>query len=103
MMAGEYDLMLPEDRDRKLQDFERERREWVETLSRGKARFILLHGLLRFALFLIAWDVFYVIYSHVPVALAVRLTALTLLCNPVFNLLEWYWKDRRYGRKSHRA
>ena len=102
-MAGEYDLMLPEDRDRKLQDFEGNAGNGLKLSVEGKPDLSYFMGCCDSRYSSLLGMYFYVIYSHVHVALAVRVTVLTLLCNPVFNLLEWHWKDRRYGRKSHRA
>jgi len=99
-MAGEYDLMLSEDRDQKLADFENKRREWVEVRRRGKARFILFDGLLRSALFNFFWGVFSVGYLHLSVATAVKVTVFILLANPIFNLLDWQWRDRRFVTRA---
>jgi hypothetical protein len=96
MMVGEYDLMLPEDRDRKLEDFENKRREWLEVHSQGRMRFVLLDGLLRSALFNLLWAAFAIVSFHVNAGLAVLIAILILLSSRVFSLLEWHWKERRY-------
>jgi hypothetical protein len=95
-MVGEYDLMLPEDRDRKLEDLENKHREWLEVRSQGKVRFVLLDGLLRSALFNLVWAAFAIISFHVKAGLAVLIAVLILFSSRVFSLLEWHWKDRRY-------
>jgi hypothetical protein len=98
-MASEYDFMTPEDRAKKAAELANKRQAWASIRSRGKARFVLLRGAWREAVFVILWNVFYASYLHVNIALAVRVTLLILPMGRVFNLLEWHWNERHYFLK----
>jgi hypothetical protein len=99
-MAGSYDFMLAEDRAQKEAEFDRERQNWVSTRSRGMARFLLLHELFRTAVFVIGWSVWFVVFGNVNIAMALRLAIFLLLVHVVFNLMAWYWNERRYTKTN---
>ena len=99
-MVGEYNFMLPEDRAQKRAEFERERRDWISIRSRGAARFLLLHGILRQVIFILVWGSLDVIFWHVRLALVLRAIILVLLMGPLLNLFEWHWNERRYRGRN---
>jgi hypothetical protein len=99
-MAGEYDFMLAEDRAQKEAEFDRERQNWSSTRNRGIARFLLFHELFRTAVFVIAWSVWFVVFRHVNIAMALRVAIFVLLLQVIFNLMAWYWNERRYTKTN---
>jgi len=88
--------MLPEDREQKVAEFENKRQAWISILIRGKARFVLLHGVLREAIFLIAWNVLFTVHMHLNIKLVAQVTVFVLVMGRVFNLLELHWNERRF-------
>lgn len=102
-MTADFDFMVPEDRAEKIAIYKKRRDEWIKTRSDGLARFVLLRGLPRSALVIVFWDVFYWAHLHVSVAMVARVTVFMLLLNPVFNLLEWYWNERRYREDANES
>ncbi len=101
-MAREYDFMLPEDRAQKAAEFEKKHLDGIATRSRGKTRFVLLHGIAREAVFVIGWNVLYAVYLHLMISLVARVTIFVLLMGRVFNLVEWHWSERRYSPQAKR-
>jgi hypothetical protein len=97
-MADDYDFMLPGDRNYKIAKFEKERRAWIAASSQGKARFILFEGSLRLISLLAFFTAFevYLHPGHLSFALLARLIIPVMIIGPIFNLIAWYWNNRRY-------
>lgn len=76
--------------------------QWREIRLRGRAYFVITHGVGLFAV-VGAWSIapFYLAYEHLPNNWARQL--FTLLCvGCIYGLLEWRAKERKYSEHGQR-
>ena len=98
-MTKVNDFMLESDREEKAARIEQRRREWEKIRTRGEVRFLLIKGILRFALPISILYIFFDIFDDhksIGLFLVARDFGIPAFTGLILGLWEWHSNEKRF-------